>query len=83
MFNVGDLVEIGTIKNEKIVFDKSNVYEIINLPSLSNCGNYLLFDKSSAFERDGETWGNSIYVSPSLIRTYTKSATHYDQLKLF
>ena len=60
MFNVGDLVEIGTIKNEKIVFDKS-----------------------SAFERDGETWGNSIYVSPSLIRTYTKSATHYDQLKLF
>lgn len=34
--------------------------------------------KSSAFERDGETWGNSIYVSPSLIRTY-----HYDQLKLF
>ena len=81
-FKIGDLVEVATILNNNIVFKDKTIYEVIELPSKSNCETYLLFDKSSSFKKKGEIWGCSTYVSPDLIRAYKNNFDHYEQLQL-
>lgn len=82
-FKVGDLVEVASkIVNGVYVFNDKSIYEVLELPSKTNCGTYLLFNKTSSFKKKGEVWGCSTYVSPELIRAYKNNFDHYEQLKL-